>query len=68
MIFIINIIISFSFPAYRNILIDIRNNISTVSDIPPQENEASIKKMEDTHLIESLERIDKHIESLAIVK
>ncbi len=63
-IFVINIALSFSLPADRSTLLGVRENIfpNIKNSLPEQKEE--IKPNEATRLVESLDRIDKHIESL----
>lgn len=61
-IFVVNIALSFSLPAYRNILIGIRTSVFPSQADRVAEEE---KNTGNERLIESLERIDKHIESLS---
>ncbi len=64
-IFVINIALSFSLPAYRNTLVEIRTSLFPAS-APSAEDPVVIteKNLENARLLESLDRIDKHIESL----
>jgi hypothetical protein len=67
-IFVINTVLSFSLPAYRNVLIATRSQLfpNTKSSVPLEKKE---EKSQDTiRLIESLDRIDRHIESLTAAK
>jgi len=67
-IFVINTVLSFSLPAYRNVLIATRSQLfpNTKSSVPLEKKE---EKNQDTiRLIESLDRIDRHIESLTAAK
>ncbi|NCP77413.1 hypothetical protein GW830_04800 [bacterium] len=63
-IFVLNIALSFSLPSYRNTLVNTRTSIFPVTkktlDIPMVDEKIS----ESARLVESLDRIDKHIESL----
>jgi len=63
-IFVINIALSFLLPTYRNTLINIRTSIYPPLDATPQANKAEIGNIDNTRLVESLDRIDKHITSL----
>lgn len=67
-IFVINIALSFSLPAYRSALLNVRQNVfpNIKSSLPEQKD--PVKSDETTRLVESLDRIDKHIESLTDVK
>ncbi len=67
-IFIINIALSFSLPTYRNALINIRKNIYSPLEVTPQVSKVDMGNIDNTHLVESLDRIDKHIESLTEAK
>jgi len=60
-IFVLNVALSFSLPAYRNVFIDIRENVFGEQPKSPAIEE---KEKETVRLIESLDRIDRHIESL----
>lgn len=64
-IFVINIALSFSLPSYRNILVKVRTGI-----FPSQADHGAedAKNRENARLVESLDRIDKHIESLGGVQ
>lgn len=67
-IFVINIALSFSIPGYHNALVGIRTNIfPTLKTSLPNGTDA-VKPDETTRLVESLDRIDKHIESLTEAK
>lgn len=67
-IFVINIALSFSLPAYRNVLINVRSNIFPPSKKVSIDTLDDAKSRENTRLRESLDRIDKHIESLSEVR
>lgn len=67
-IFVINIALSFSLPTYRNVLVNIRSNFYSPSTIRSQVDKVDVGDRENTRLVESLDRIDKHIESLAELK
>ena len=67
-IFVINIALSFSLPSYRNALVNVRTSIFPDSKKTQIENPPEMKKLENDRLAESLDRIDKHIESLNEVK
>lgn len=60
-IFVINIVLSFSLPTYKNRLLSIRSNIFPISEKIPVVPIIDNKKSENDRLIESLDRIDKHI-------
>ncbi|MDD2892078.1 MAG: hypothetical protein PHQ95_03875 [Candidatus Gracilibacteria bacterium] len=66
-IFVLNIALSFSLPSYRNTLVNIRTSIFPSLSMPENEMEEQ-KKQENSRLLESLDRIDKHIESLNEIK
>lgn len=60
-IFVINIALSFSLPSYRNIFVKVRTGIfPSQTDYSAEDG----KNRENARLVESLDRIDKHIESL----
>lgn len=60
-IFIVNVAFSFSFPAYREVLVKVRSSI-----FPPSASEIQEAKSRETdRLAESLERIDKQMASLS---
>ncbi len=63
-IFVINIALSFSLPSYRTALVNVRTSIFPDSKKVQIEIPTETKKSESDRLAESLERIDKHIESL----
>ncbi|EKD30280.1 MAG: hypothetical protein ACD_78C00101G0005 [uncultured bacterium (gcode 4)] len=64
-IFIFNIVLSFSLPVYRDALVQVRTSIFPVSEKISEDDIAEEKKSENARLVESLDRIDKHIESLS---
>lgn len=67
-VFVINIALSFSLPSYRNALVDARTALfgttRNVAEVPLADD----KDTGNARLAESLERLDKHIESLAAPK
>ena len=63
-IFVINVALSFSLPAYRNILVTVRTGIFSAPGESIEERAIAEKKAENDRLIESLERIDRHMETL----
>lgn len=63
-VFVINIALSFSLPAYRNALVSVRSNILPFWKQAPTREGGDERKSESARLAESLDRIDKHIESL----
>ncbi len=63
-IFVINIALSFSLPSYRTALVNVRTSIFPDSKKVQIEIPVESKKSESDRLAESLDRIDKHIESL----
>ncbi len=63
-IFVINIALSFSLPSYRTALVNVRTSIFPDSKKVQIEIPVEAKKSESDRLAESLDRIDKHIESL----
>lgn len=67
-VFVINIALSFSLPAYRNILVNVRSDMLPFSKKAPNQDTTESKQSENTRLAESLDRIDKHIESLSDAK
>jgi hypothetical protein len=67
-IFIINIVLSFSIPSYRNTLVNIRSTFSPSPDTLSHTETVKIGEKENARLVESLDRIDKHIESLSEIK
>lgn len=67
-IFVFNVALSFSLPAYRDVLVRVRTNVFPVSEKVPNNQIAEEKKSENARLVESLDRIDKHIESLGEAK
>ena len=67
-IFVINIALSFSLPSYRNVLVNIRASIYPPLDVVPQTDKVKIGDIDNIRLVESLDRIDKHIESLTEAK
>ncbi|MDD5197944.1 MAG: hypothetical protein PHN60_03750 [Candidatus Gracilibacteria bacterium] len=66
-IFVLNIALSFSLPAYRGFLINVRTGIFSSERTSGQE-EGDEKIKETTRLVESLDRIDRHIESLSKIQ
>lgn len=64
-IFVLNIALSFSLPAYRDALIHVRTSIFPNSEKIPENGIAEEKKSENARLVESLDRIDRHIETLS---
>lgn len=66
-IFVLNIALSFSLPSYRNTLVNIRSTLFPSLVISENEIEEQNKR-ENSRLLESLDRIDKHIESLNEIK
>lgn len=67
-IFVINVALSFSLPAYREALVSVRTEIFPTQS-PRVETEKDTAKIDETNrLVESLDRIDKHIESLTEAK
>lgn len=67
-IFVINIALSFSLPVYRNTLVSIRTSVFPSSEKAMELPVEDEKTKENTRLVESLDRIDKHIESLSEAK
>ena len=63
-IFVLNIALSFSLPVYRSSLVNIRTSIFPASVEVSDTQKLREKQSENARLIESLDRIDKHIESL----
>lgn len=64
-IFVLNVALSFSLPAYRDALVQARTSIFPVTKKAPDAPPGEEKKSESTRLVESLDRIDRHIESLS---
>lgn len=62
-IFVLNIALSFSLPTYREALVNVRADIFPSDKVPNHEEDEKIK--ETTRLVESLDRIDRHIETLS---
>jgi hypothetical protein len=67
-IFLLNTAFSFFLPNYRNTLINARSHFFTPTNTVIVDSGIEKNQSENTHLIESLNRIDKHIESLVEVK
>ena len=67
-VFVINIVLSFALPSYRTALVNVRTSIFPDSKKAPVEIPTETKKSETDRLAESLDRIDKHIESLGEIK
>jgi len=67
-IFVLNIALSFSLPSYRNALVNLRTSIFPVTKKTPDVPMVDEKRSESARLVESLDRIDKHIESLSEIK
>jgi hypothetical protein len=67
-VFIINIILSFSWPAYRNTLVVARNHMFPAIKNTPIAEKKPEQDQQNIRLIESLERIDRHIELLTASK
>lgn len=67
-VFVLNIALSFSLPAYRNAFVNVRSTLFPFSKKAPSQDLAEVKQSENTRLAESLDRIDKHIESLSDAK
>jgi len=67
-VFVINIALSFSLPAYRNAFINVRSTLFPFSKKAPSQDMTENRQSENTRLAESLDRIDKHIESLSDTK
>lgn len=67
-IFVLNIALSFSLPVYRSALVKIRADIFPVGEKTLDVQRIEEKKTESARLAESLDRIDKHIESLSEMK
>jgi hypothetical protein len=67
-IFIVNIALSFSLPTYRQSIVDMRIKIFPKTDSNNGLVHEEVRTTENTRLIESLERLDKHMASLGEVR